>query len=211
MLSRVAQRENRTSGASAESALGTIREVSAALPLPMRAGGHQGILGAMGNPFGITLDDDRLRWAAAKGVPKSVIAAICLLHDERSVDEIVARLTTAELEQIIKIAGRSPQVYPPGAYAALKEERHRRSMKPPAACSRAMRASASMTLSTCFKCSAIRVPLRSCSSSAARARHLREQARGRYPVGETTLPPHDCLKAGATPHLLSTNFVSWLS
>jgi hypothetical protein len=106
-------------------------------PLLMRAARHQGILGAMGNPFGITLDDDRLRWAAAEGVPESVIAAIfCLLHDERSVDEIVARLTTAELEQVINIAGRSPQVYPPGAYAALKEHRHTRLTKPPAACRR---------------------------------------------------------------------------
>ena len=37
-------------------------------------------------------------------------------------DEIVAMLTTAELEQVIKIVGRSPTCYPPGAYAALKGE-----------------------------------------------------------------------------------------
>jgi hypothetical protein len=47
-------------------------------------------------------------------------AAICLLHNGRSVDKIVVRLTTVELEQVIKIAGRSPQVYPPGAYVALR-------------------------------------------------------------------------------------------
>jgi hypothetical protein len=41
----------------------------------------------MANPFGIELDDDALRWAAAEGVPESVIAAICLLK-EKSVDKI---------------------------------------------------------------------------------------------------------------------------
>jgi hypothetical protein len=51
----------------------------------------------MGNPYGITLDDASLRWAAAEGVPEAVIAAICLL-ETRSVDEIVARLMPAELE-----------------------------------------------------------------------------------------------------------------
>jgi hypothetical protein len=81
----------------------------------------------MGNPYGITLDDASLHWAAAEGVPESVIAAICLL-DEKSVDEIVAKLTTAELEQVINIVGRSPRGYPPGAYDALKEQRDRRSM-----------------------------------------------------------------------------------
>jgi hypothetical protein len=80
----------------------------------------------MANPYGITLDDHSLRWAAAEDVPESVIAAICLL-DEKSVDEIVARLTTAELDQVIKIVGRSPRGYTPGAYDALKEQRHRRS------------------------------------------------------------------------------------
>jgi hypothetical protein len=68
----------------------------------------------MGNPYGITLDDASLHWAAAEGMPESVIAAICLL-DEKSVDEIVAKLTTAELEQVINIVGRSPRGYPPGA------------------------------------------------------------------------------------------------
>ena len=52
-----------------------------------------------------------------------VIAAIRLLP-ERSVDEIVAKLTPAELEQVIKIVGRSPSCYPPGAYAALKAKRN---------------------------------------------------------------------------------------
>jgi hypothetical protein len=76
--------------------------------------------------YGITLDDAALRWAAAEGVPETVIAAICLLDENRSVDEIVARLTPVELEQVIKIVGRSPRGYRPAAYEALKEERHRR-------------------------------------------------------------------------------------
>ena len=97
----------------------------------MRAARRRGMLGAMGNPYGITLDEASLRWAAAEGVPESVVAAICLL-DEKSVDEIVAKLSPVELEQAIKIAGRSPQIYPRGEYEALKEERHRRSTEPPA-------------------------------------------------------------------------------
>jgi hypothetical protein len=84
----------------------------------------------MGNPYGITLDDASLRWAAAEGVSEAVIAAICLL-DQKSVDEIVARLTTAELEQVIKIVGRSPRGYPPGAYDALKGKRNLAQPQPP--------------------------------------------------------------------------------
>jgi hypothetical protein len=95
----------------------------------MRAARRQGMLGAMGNPYGITLDDASLRWAAAEGVSEAVIAAICLL-DQKSVDEIVAKLTTAELEQVIKIVGRSPRGYPPGAYDALKGKRNLASPQP---------------------------------------------------------------------------------
>jgi hypothetical protein len=73
----------------------------------------------MTNPYGVVLDHASLRWAAAESVPETVIAAICLL-ETRSVDEIVARLTLAELEQVIRIVGRCPRGYPPGAYAALK-------------------------------------------------------------------------------------------
>jgi len=72
---------------------------------------------ALANPYGIMLDDASLRWAAAEGVPESVIAAICLL-DEKSVDEIVAKLSPVELEQVIKIVRRSPRGYAPGAYDA---------------------------------------------------------------------------------------------
>ena len=77
----------------------------------------------MGNPYGITLDEASLRWAAAEDVPEVVIAAICLLP-ERSVDEIVAKLSPVELEQVIKIVGRSPRGYPSGALEALKGKRN---------------------------------------------------------------------------------------
>jgi hypothetical protein len=60
-------------------------------------------------------------------VSEAVIAAICLL-ETKSVNEIVARLTPVELEQVIKIVGRCPRGYPPGAYDALKG--HRRTPKP---------------------------------------------------------------------------------
>jgi hypothetical protein len=81
----------------------------------------------MSNPYGVVLDDESLRWAAAESVSEAVIAAICLL-ETRSVDEIVAALTTVELEQVIKIVGRCPRCYPPGAYDALKG--HRRTPLP---------------------------------------------------------------------------------
>ena len=61
---------------------------------------------------------------------EAVIAAICLL-DEKSVDEIVARLTPTELEQVIKIVGRSPRGYPPGALDALKGKRNLAQPQPP--------------------------------------------------------------------------------
>jgi hypothetical protein len=83
----------------------------------------------MANPYQIKLDDHSLRWAAAEGVPESVIAAICLLH-EKSVDEIVAKLSPTELEQAINIVGRSPSCYPPGVYAALKGKRNLASLQP---------------------------------------------------------------------------------
>jgi hypothetical protein len=84
-------------------------------------------LRAMTNAYGVVLDDASLRWAAAESVPETVIAAICLL-ETMSVDEIVGRLTPPELEQVIKIVGRSPRGYPPGAYDALKG--HRRTPSP---------------------------------------------------------------------------------
>jgi hypothetical protein len=53
--------------------------------------------------------------------------AICLV-ETRSVDEIVGRLTPAELEQVIRIVGRCPTGYSLGAYDALKG--HRRTPSP---------------------------------------------------------------------------------
>ena len=48
-----------------------------------------GYVVGMANPYGIELDDDTLRWAAAERVSETVIAAIYLLP-ERGVDEVVA-------------------------------------------------------------------------------------------------------------------------
>ena len=77
----------------------------------------------MTNRFGVLLHPDDVRWAAAEGVPEDVIAAVLLLH-ERRVDEIVPSLSAAEIEQVIKLVGRSPSVYPPGTLEALKSKRN---------------------------------------------------------------------------------------
>jgi hypothetical protein len=61
----------------------------------------------MSNRFGLDVTSDQMRWSAADGVSKDVIAAVLLLH-ERSVDEIVPELSRAELEQVIELVGRSP-------------------------------------------------------------------------------------------------------
>ena len=77
----------------------------------------------MTNRFEFPLLPDDLRWAAAEGVSEDVIAAVLLLH-ERRVDEIVPSLSAAELEQVIKLVGRSPSVYPTGTLDALKSKRN---------------------------------------------------------------------------------------
>jgi hypothetical protein len=84
----------------------------------------------MSNHFDLLLHPDDVRWAAAEGVTETVIAAVLMLH-ERSVDEIVPKLSTAELEQVIKLVGRSPRVYPPGTLDALKQRRALISPEPP--------------------------------------------------------------------------------
>ena len=84
----------------------------------------------MTNRFDIRLHPDDVRWAAAEGVSETVVAAVLLLH-ERSVDEIVPKLSVAELEQVIKLVGRSPRVYPPGTLDALKQRKALVSPEPP--------------------------------------------------------------------------------
>ena len=76
----------------------------------------------MTKSFGVELHPKSVRWAAAEGVSETVIAAVLLLH-ERSVDEIAPELSAAEVEQVIKLVGRSPSVYPPGTLDALKQRR----------------------------------------------------------------------------------------
>jgi hypothetical protein len=50
----------------------------------------------------------------------------------KSVDEIVVRLSPAELQQVINTVGRSPSCDPPGVYAALKVNRPLTSPSPDA-------------------------------------------------------------------------------
>ena len=80
--------------------------------------------------FAVLLHPDDVRWAAAEGVSEDVIAAVLLLH-QRRVDEIVPKLSAAELEQVIKLVGRSPRVYPPGTLDALKQRKALVSPEPP--------------------------------------------------------------------------------
>jgi hypothetical protein len=74
----------------------------------------------MTNAFGVVLDNASVRRAVVEGVPETVIAAIYLLHERRSVAEIVAKLTPGELEQVIKLVARCPSCYPPRMLDALK-------------------------------------------------------------------------------------------
>ena len=76
----------------------------------------------MANRFGVLLHPDNVRWAAAEGVSETVIAAVLLLH-ESTVEQIVVELSALEMEQVIKLVGRSPRVYPPGTLDALKQRR----------------------------------------------------------------------------------------
>ncbi len=103
--------------ASVESARGVLRQNvdrPPGLPFRVRPAYREGLIWAMGNPYGITLDDASLRWAAAEGVSESVIAAICLLG-EMSVDEIVARLfRRAETGAGRKHHRKVPELLPTG-------------------------------------------------------------------------------------------------
>jgi hypothetical protein len=85
----------------------------------------------MGNPFGITLDRAWTEWAAKHGVSAKVAAALILLSQARPLDDIVAKLTPHELEQVIKLVGRCPSYYPPRALDALKGKRNLAQPQPP--------------------------------------------------------------------------------
>ena len=76
----------------------------------------------MTNRFGVLLHPDDVCWAAAEGVSEDVIAAVLLLH-EHSVDDIAPQLSATELEQVIKLVGRSPRLYAIGTLDALKSKR----------------------------------------------------------------------------------------
>jgi hypothetical protein len=61
---------------------------------------------------------------------RTVVAAVLLLH-EHSVNEIAPDLSAIELEQVIKLVGRSPRLYPPGILDALNQRRTSPSPQPP--------------------------------------------------------------------------------
>ena len=67
---------------------------------------------AMINPYGITLDREWAEWPAKIGVSPTVAAALLLICQARPLDEIVARLTPGELEQVVEIVGRCPDHFP---------------------------------------------------------------------------------------------------
>ena len=92
----------------------------------------------MTNAFGVVLDSASVRWAAAEGVPETVIAAVLLLEEwgiGGGIDEIVAKLGPGELEQVIKLVGRSPRCHPPGTLDALKGRRQTPAAEPVASIS----------------------------------------------------------------------------
>jgi hypothetical protein len=56
-----------------------------------------------------------------RAFPKTLLRLSCCSTSR--IDEIVPKLSAAELEQVIKLVGRSPRVYPPGTLDALKQRR----------------------------------------------------------------------------------------
>jgi hypothetical protein len=77
----------------------------------------------MSNPYGITLDREWTEWAADMGVSHTVAAALLLICQGCAPDEIVARLTRGELEQVGEIVGRCPNHFPPGTFRRPQEPR----------------------------------------------------------------------------------------
>ena len=86
----------------------------------------------MTNPYDITLDRAWTEWAGEHGVSDTVSAALLLISQSRPLPGIVAKLTTGEFDQVIKIVGRWPDQFPPVTLAALKSRRQTPSPDPPA-------------------------------------------------------------------------------
>ena len=61
---------------------------------------------------------------AARCIQEDLIAAVLLLHD-RSVNEIVPRLSATELDQVITFVGRLPRLYPSQGPDSLRASRCR--------------------------------------------------------------------------------------
>jgi hypothetical protein len=58
------------------------------------------------------LDSASVRWAAAEGVSETIAVVLLLEVEERRRDR-EPKLRLGELEQVIKLVGRSPSCYPP--------------------------------------------------------------------------------------------------
>src|SRR5262249_5471348 len=81
-----------------------------------------GYISGMPSPYGITLDEASIRWAAAEGVSETIITAVLLLH-ERSVDEAAAKLRPDEVAHVGRLVSRCPTCYPPGTLVTLRSLR----------------------------------------------------------------------------------------
>ena len=102
-------------------------------PAPAALSQLAGYVPAISNPYGITLDREWTEWAANIGVSPTVAAALLLICQARPLDEIVARLTPGELEQVAEIVGRCPDHFPSGTLNALKSCSPTSSHEPPSA------------------------------------------------------------------------------
>ena len=83
-----------------------------------------GYLSAMSKPYGVTLDRAWTEWAAERGVPPTVAAALLLISERRPAHEVVPKLAADEFKVVIDIVRRSPNHFASGTLAALESQRH---------------------------------------------------------------------------------------
>jgi hypothetical protein len=62
-------------------------------------------------------------WAANYGASPTVAAALFLLSEGRPLHDVMAKLTSAECEQVADIVSRWPDRFPPKTPAALEAQR----------------------------------------------------------------------------------------
>ena len=75
----------------------------------------------MSNRYGITLDSEWIEWAAKEKASETVAAALLLICETHALHEVAAKLTPGEFERVVDIIRRSPDHFPSGTLAALKE------------------------------------------------------------------------------------------